>query len=415
MPATPAWLAPVESLLNRSIASSAKAAAAARRLDKTSVEVDVEGMMRLRVAVTGDRLVIAAASDGDAPANAGISASALALLGLAAQGGDLEAGAGREGLRIRGDAEVANRYRELVEAGAPRSRGGAVALGGRRAGASAVPRGQDGALLGTPRAAHRRPEHRRISAGGEPRPRQPHRARGISRRRRSAARSRGPHRGRSAASSGGSGTRRDARCASRAPAARDPARAGAPRSRRFRPRHAPVPAVPFLLLSVALDLVPAQRRRHARRAAASRARGAGADLRQIRPGALDAPRSAAGRHRRRAREAAGPRAARSTAPSRWRPSSARSGASSRRYSRASSRPRSPRPRSRRCTPRRSRAARTWWSRFCARGMREIIDLDLEVLRGAGGAGRRVLGRRPPAAARSRSCANTARPSWTSST
>lgn len=119
MPATPAWLAPVESLLNRSIASSAKAAAAARRLDKTSVEVDVEGMMRLRVAVTGDRLVIAAASDGDAPANAGIFASALALLGLAAQGGDLEAGAGREGLRIRGDADVANRYRELVRLARP--------------------------------------------------------------------------------------------------------------------------------------------------------------------------------------------------------------------------------------------------------------------------------------------------------
>lgn len=116
MPATPALLASVESLLNRGIASSAKAAAAARRLDNTAVTVDVEGRMRLRLAVTGERLVIAAASQDDAPAHARVSASALALLGLAAAGGDLRAGAsaGREGLRIEGDADLANRYRELM-------------------------------------------------------------------------------------------------------------------------------------------------------------------------------------------------------------------------------------------------------------------------------------------------------------
>ena len=41
----------------------------------------------------------------------------------------------------------------------------------------------------------------------------------------------------------------------------------------------------------------------------ARRSSAGPDLRQVRPGALDAPRPAAARHRRRAREAAGPRAA----------------------------------------------------------------------------------------------------------
>ena len=47
----------------------------------------------------------------------------------------------------------------------------------------------------------------------------------------------------------------------------------------------------------------------ARGAPAPRARGAGPDLRQVRADAVDAPRPASARHRRRAREAAGPRAA----------------------------------------------------------------------------------------------------------
>ena len=114
MPATPAWLASVEALLNRSIAGSSKAAAAARRLNRTAVEVDVEGITRLRITVAGERLVIAAAGDSDTPADAGISASALALVGLLGRGGDLRVGAGQDSARIRGDADIANRYRELM-------------------------------------------------------------------------------------------------------------------------------------------------------------------------------------------------------------------------------------------------------------------------------------------------------------
>ena len=55
--------------------------------------------------------------------------------------------------------------------------------------------------------------------------------------------------------------------------------------------------------------VLARHLRAARRAPAAGARGARSDLRQVRPDALDAARPLAAGHRRRAREAAGPRAA----------------------------------------------------------------------------------------------------------
>ena len=92
-------------------------------------------------------------------------------------------------------------------------------------------------------------------------------------------------------------------------------------------------------------------RRAARRAPAPRPRAARADLRQVRPGAVDAARPAAARHRRRARQAAGPGAAVSgrgrAGDRRAVPSAGRSTRSSR-----ASRPRRWRARrSRRCTSR----------------------------------------------------------------
>ena len=53
----------------------------------------------------------------------------------------------------------------------------------------------------------------------------------------------------------------------------------------------------FLFYLSPVDLVSTQRRRHPGRTPAPRTRGARADLREIRPGALDAPRSAARRYR----------------------------------------------------------------------------------------------------------------------
>jgi ubiquinone biosynthesis accessory factor UbiJ len=119
MPATPVWLAAVESVLNRGIGQSQKAEAVARRLSGTSLRVEVEGVARIEAAVCGTRLALAAAGDGAAAAV--ISGSPLALLGL------LREGAGqprppdraRTAARISGDAELAARYRELFALARP--------------------------------------------------------------------------------------------------------------------------------------------------------------------------------------------------------------------------------------------------------------------------------------------------------
>jgi ubiquinone biosynthesis protein UbiJ len=120
MPATPAWLASVEALLNRSIGQSMRATAAARRLNNTSMQIDIEGVYALRAAVSAEKLALMAG--GESEADAVISGSPWALLELLA-GGVNSTGApnaeGRAATRIRGDAEIANRYRELFALARP--------------------------------------------------------------------------------------------------------------------------------------------------------------------------------------------------------------------------------------------------------------------------------------------------------
>ena len=127
MPATPAWLATAEALLNRCIGDSAQAAALARTLEGTSLAVEVTAITRIRAAVSGGRLHLltgdapAPAPAGAAPAqdaaavNAAISGSVPALLLLFKGAGlrDGKAAAAGRAAQIRGDAEIANRYREL--------------------------------------------------------------------------------------------------------------------------------------------------------------------------------------------------------------------------------------------------------------------------------------------------------------
>jgi len=108
MPATAAWLASAEALFNRSIAASAQAEALARRLQGTSLQVDVEGITRIRATAHQGRLALLAGEDSAADAT--IKGSLPALLQL------LKAGTNRSGAaaaQIRGDAEIANRYRDL--------------------------------------------------------------------------------------------------------------------------------------------------------------------------------------------------------------------------------------------------------------------------------------------------------------
>jgi ubiquinone biosynthesis protein UbiJ len=121
MPATPVWLAAIESVLNRSISGSQKAQGLARRLDRTSLQVDVAGFARIRAAVCGSRLALTAGGPLEAHADGGadavISGSPLALIKLLTNGAGRTAGAQRDGVRapaqVAGDAEVAGRYREL--------------------------------------------------------------------------------------------------------------------------------------------------------------------------------------------------------------------------------------------------------------------------------------------------------------
>jgi ubiquinone biosynthesis protein UbiJ len=147
MPATAAWLASLEALLNRYIGGSAQARSLAQRLHGTSLQIDIEGVTQIRARVFGGRLALlagepppeeeraAASASGDgaatpvpgatapvpgsptARADAVISGTPPALLAL------LKGGARRDPARpaaqVRGDAEIANLYRELFMAARP--------------------------------------------------------------------------------------------------------------------------------------------------------------------------------------------------------------------------------------------------------------------------------------------------------
>jgi ubiquinone biosynthesis protein UbiJ len=130
MPATAAWLATAEALLNRCIDSSAQAGALARRLEGTSLQVDVEGLTRVRAIAHQGRLALLTGAEGSAggradegaEADATISGSLPALLQLLNTGATREPGGsaavGRPA-QIRGNAEIANQYRELFRLARP--------------------------------------------------------------------------------------------------------------------------------------------------------------------------------------------------------------------------------------------------------------------------------------------------------
>jgi ubiquinone biosynthesis protein UbiJ len=109
MPATAVWLASAEALLNRCIDASAQAAALARRLEGTTLQIDVDGVTRVRASAHGGRLMLSTGEDS--AADAVISGTVPALLRLVKGGASREPGT--TAAQIRGDAEIANRYREL--------------------------------------------------------------------------------------------------------------------------------------------------------------------------------------------------------------------------------------------------------------------------------------------------------------
>jgi ubiquinone biosynthesis protein UbiJ len=107
-------LASAEAVLNRNIAASTPGQMQAVRLEGTSLQVDVEGITRVRAVCSAGRLALLAGDDS--PADAVISGSAPALLQLFRTG---SAPQSRSSVQIRGDAEIANLYRELFAAARP--------------------------------------------------------------------------------------------------------------------------------------------------------------------------------------------------------------------------------------------------------------------------------------------------------
>jgi ubiquinone biosynthesis accessory factor UbiJ len=112
MPATPAWLAPVENVLNRNIGIQARAAAVLRRLEGKSLQLDVQGLIRVRVRALAGRGRLVLLAGDDSPADALICGSAPALLAMMKDAAT--PAAGKSAVTIRGDAEVAELYRELL-------------------------------------------------------------------------------------------------------------------------------------------------------------------------------------------------------------------------------------------------------------------------------------------------------------
>jgi len=124
MPATPVWLAAIESLLNRSIDQSLRARTVAGRLNGTSILLSIERLAPIRIAVFSSRLALASAAGPDAgvsgdPPDAVIAGPPLALIDLFARPGDSSAARGSERVHISGDAEIAARYRELLDLARP--------------------------------------------------------------------------------------------------------------------------------------------------------------------------------------------------------------------------------------------------------------------------------------------------------
>lgn len=125
MPATAAWLASAEALLNRGIDGSTQAAVLARRLEGTALQVDIEGITRIRATVAGGRLALMSGEDSGAAlaaADATISGSPPALwqlvTGAANRRSRTPAAVGRAA-QIRGDGEIANLYREMFSLARP--------------------------------------------------------------------------------------------------------------------------------------------------------------------------------------------------------------------------------------------------------------------------------------------------------
>jgi len=106
----------LETILNRNVAESRRAQALARQLDGRTMSLTVEGTpLAFFFRAEGGRLAIVPRHDG--AVDASLSGTPIALLALA--GPRAEGALRGGGVRIEGDAEVAQRFRELLAQAQP--------------------------------------------------------------------------------------------------------------------------------------------------------------------------------------------------------------------------------------------------------------------------------------------------------
>lgn len=108
----PALLAPFTALLNRTIAGSTPARRLCDRLDGRSFAVVVTGApqpLRLVLRVAAGSITLA---EDEAPADATVAGTPFALLAMLAPRANLKVSGG--GVRIEGDAETAQAFRDLL-------------------------------------------------------------------------------------------------------------------------------------------------------------------------------------------------------------------------------------------------------------------------------------------------------------
>jgi len=103
-------LTTIENVLNRGLPRSPRARQLCKELDGKSLALDVHGVTRMLVRSSG--ALVHLTYDAAAAADAEVSGSPLSLLALAGQSPEavLQKGA----VEIRGDAEIARKYRELA-------------------------------------------------------------------------------------------------------------------------------------------------------------------------------------------------------------------------------------------------------------------------------------------------------------
>jgi len=106
----------LEAVLNRNVAASRRAQSLARQLDGRVMSLTVDGTpIAIHFRAEGGRLAVSSRHDGTADAS--LSGTPIALLALA--GAKAEGALRKGGVRIEGDAEVAQKFRDLLEQAQP--------------------------------------------------------------------------------------------------------------------------------------------------------------------------------------------------------------------------------------------------------------------------------------------------------